>query len=500
MFSNHSVFNKIFLTNALLLLVTVALIAGIFSVTVNRYYANEFKDQLQLANALTSQLLESNYTGGMPRGVLIDSLETVANLYNVSIVAADSEGNIFLDLAAEGQQRTEYGKQGEMDGRILQTVSDAGQLYVTGTINNFYRSRSAIYIEAVQLSAAEQIYVFTASNMASATAMINELVRTLILLSIVILLCVFLLNFWITKRIVRPLVELRDTARCYARGDFAKRVEVYGKNEVSELADAFNKMADHLADTEKTRTEFIGNVSHELKTPMTTITGFADGMLDGTIPPERYTEYLTSISTESKRLSRLVNQLLITSRIDADRQEINIGCVNICDVIGRCALSLEKRIEEKKLDVDIRFCEEQVFVQADPDAIVQVMYNLIDNAQKYADEGGTLRISVEKKNDKAEIAVYNTGVGIRREDLPHIFDRFYKADKSRSLSKSSYGLGLYIVKSLINRHGEDVFVRSIPGEFAEFSFCLKLDTRRAQPVAEIEIEPYDLKEDPKHGE
>ncbi|MBO5670610.1 MAG: HAMP domain-containing histidine kinase, partial [Clostridia bacterium] len=264
-------------------------------------------------------------------------------------------------------------------------------------------------------------------------------------------------------------------------GEFDRRVTVYGNDEVAELSDAFNKMADSLAKNEQIRSEFIANISHELKTPMTTIAGFADGMLDGTIPPERREEYLQTIGSETRRLSRLVNKLLLTSRIDAGRQEIHPTRINICDIIGRCAIGLEKQIEEKGLDVELDFADDRVFVQADPDAVMQIMYNLIDNAQKYTDPGGKLRVSVAKKSGLCEISVYNTGCGIPLEDLPHVFDRFYKVDKSRGLAKDSFGLGLYIVRTLVNRHGQEIYARSSPGEYAEFTFALKLDKQKNDP-------------------
>ena len=471
----NSVFKKNFLSMACLLVIAVTLLTVIFSIFLANYSASEKQDQLELAMALAERSFE------MGDGQVADTLQATADIYKLSVVVADASGRIFLDFAASGQERTDFGQRTSIDANLLQYLLPEQGLYMVGTMADFYKEKSAVLAKRKDSFRYGTVYIFLASGMSSLDSAFQQLSTLLVLTAILILGAASVVTFLSTARLVRPLVELRNAARGFARGEFDRRVTVYGNDEVAELSDAFNKMADSLAKNEQIRSEFIANISHELKTPMTTIAGFADGMLDGTIPPERREEYLQTIGSETRRLSRLVNKLLLTSRIDAGRQEIHPTRINICDIIGRCAIGLEKQIEEKGLDVELDFADDRVFVQADADAVMQIMYNLIDNAQKYADHGGKLRVSVAKKSGLCEISVYNTGCGIPLEDLPHVFDRFYKVDKSRGLAKDSFGLGLYIVRTLVNRHGQEIYARSSPGEYAEFTFALKLDKQKNDP-------------------
>lgn len=482
-----SVFKKNFLMTAVVLLLSVTMLTGVFSLTVSRYSANDKRDQLDNAMELAEQSIRNYVRGVYTASLMNDSLRAIAEIYDIRVTITDEDGNVLTDLptAKDGEESK---TPGVPDTETLHKADLTDSVYLIGNMGGYYAANSAILIHRLRIDPVNCLYVCAAADMDTLNDMFRQLSAMLILTALAILCVAFLASFITTARTVRPLVELRDAARSFALGNYDRRVQVRGSDEVAELALAFNQLAETLATNEQIRTEFLSNVSHELKTPMTTISGFSDGMLDGTIPPERWREYLESISNESKRLSRLVNRLLITSRIDGGRQNVQLTRVNICDIIGRCALSMEKQIEEKNLDVDIDFCEDQVFVQADPDAITQVVYNLIDNAQKYADPGGQLKITVTKTGDRANVSVFNTGGGIPAGDLPHIFERFYKVDKSRSLSKDSYGLGLYIVKSLVNRHGEQINVRSVEGEYAEFSFTLKLDKQKLNAPAALPAE------------
>ncbi len=245
-------------------------------------------------------------------------------------------------------------------------------------------------------------------------------------------------------------------------------------DEMGALIDSFNKMADSLENAEERRSEFIANISHELRTPMTTISGFAEGLLDGTIPPEDEKKYLRAISDETKRLSRLVRDMLDvsqlrnraadpTKRIDFDVTELTLQTL----------LSFESRATKKNLDVDPQLPDNHIMVHADKDAITQVIYNLLDNAVKFASPGSCITVRIYKDNGKAYVSVRDYGETIPPDDLPFIFDRFHKSDRSRSLDKDGVGLGLYLVKSIINSHDEDIAVTSRDG-MTEFVFTLTL--------------------------
>ena len=303
----------------------------------------------------------------------------------------------------------------------------------------------------------------------------NYLTWSVVALSVVSLLGL-LMTLVYSRRMTRPLDEIASASRRFARGDFSMRVHSTQDitYEMGTLIDSFNKMADSLEQADNRRSEFIANISHELRTPMTTIAGFADGILDGTIPPEDERKYLTSIRDETRRLSRLVRDMLDVSRARSQAADSSKRTVfDLTELVLQTLLSFEARATEKDLDVDPQLPDSHIMVYADRDAITRVMYNLLDNAVKFADRGSCLVLRLYKENGKACVAVRDFGETIPPDDLPYIFDRFHKSDRSRSLDKEGVGLGLYLVKAIINAHDEDIAVRSENG-MTEFVFTLAL--------------------------
>jgi signal transduction histidine kinase len=231
-------------------------------------------------------------------------------------------------------------------------------------------------------------------------------------------------------------------------------------------------MAVSLSSEEEARRSFVANVSHELKTPMTTISGFVDGILDGTIPPEKHAHYLQIVSGEVKRLSRLVRSMLDLSRIDSGQLKLHPVSFDFTQAVCASLLSFEQQIEQKQLTVEgLEDCEPQT-VCGDFDLLQQVVYNLLENAVKFTNEGGTLSVRLYRETGRTFLSIRNTGEGIPSTELPHIFERFYKSDRSRSLDKSGTGLGLYLVKTIVNLHGGEITVQSVPHEYCEFVFWL----------------------------
>jgi signal transduction histidine kinase len=237
---------------------------------------------------------------------------------------------------------------------------------------------------------------------------------------------------------------------------------------------AFNNMAASLRNIDKMRNDFIANVSHDLRTPMTVIAGFIDGILDNTIKPEEHRKYLVVVRNEVLRLSRLVKNLLDIAKIEAGELKLNLVDFNVCEMMSNILLSFEATISKKDIDVDVDFLSPTINVHADYDSIFQVIYNLCDNAVKFTNQGGSLKIMIMEQGKKAHISVKNSGEGIMPDELPRIFEKFYKSDRSRSLDKRGTGLGLYICKTIINRHGEDITAKSVMGEYTEFAFDLPL--------------------------
>jgi len=288
-----------------------------------------------------------------------------------------------------------------------------------------------------------------------------------------LLLCLVIV-WWMADRFVRPLRRMAAATRRFAQGDFSARVKVKGKDEVAELGEALNSMAVSLSSVEMMRRSFIANVSHELKTPMTTIAGFLDGMMDGTIPQEKQAYYMKIVSDEVKRLSRLVRSMLDLSRIDSGELKMNRVRMDLTEVACSVLVASEQRIEKKNLTITGLDTSDRVEVEGDYDLMNQVLYNLIDNAIKFTDEGGSIDIRLQRVDNKAHVVIRNTGAGIPADEMPRIFERFYKSDRSRGLDKNGVGLGLYIVHTVVRLHGGEVAVRSVEGDFTEFSFWIPL--------------------------
>jgi len=291
----------------------------------------------------------------------------------------------------------------------------------------------------------------------------------------VVLLAVVVASFF-TRRESRPLQDMAKAANSFGHGNLDARVRVdeSTSEEMQELALAFNNMATSLQKSEYQRQEFVANVSHELKTPMTTISGYVDGILDGTIPDHRHSYYLQIVSDETKRLSRLVRSMLDISQLQSqDIPEEKKMHFDLEEVMGQVLITFEKKITDKCLEVEVEMPEHPVYTIANKDYITQVIYNLLDNAVKFCPEGKTLGLRIREGGSKIYISISNEGETIPPEELPLVFDRFHKLDKSRSKNRDGWGLGLYIVKTIVCSHGENISVTSRDGK-TEFTFTMPL--------------------------
>ncbi|NLB79315.1 MAG: HAMP domain-containing histidine kinase, partial [Clostridiaceae bacterium] len=277
----------------------------------------------------------------------------------------------------------------------------------------------------------------------------------------------------LTKRITKPINQMKRAARRVASGEFTERVSVNGKDEIAELSESFNNMIVALESLESMRRDFIGNVSHELRTPITTIKGFVEGVLDGVIPVEKQENYLTIVLDETRRMQKLVNDLLDLAKMHAGEVSLNITDFDVNELIRRCVISLQQMFIEKNLEFQADFETERTFVNADSDAIQRVIINLLQNAVKFTPQDGEIRVKTYSDRDKVFISVEDNGKGIPKEELSNIFERFYKTDKSRSTDRSGLGLGLAIVRNIIVSHNEIIKVESEEGHGTVFTFSLR---------------------------
>lgn len=277
----------------------------------------------------------------------------------------------------------------------------------------------------------------------------------------------------LSRRTIKPLNEMKTMAKRVASGEFTQRVSVKGNDEIAELSDSFNSMVTALESLEKMRRDFIGNVSHELRTPITTIKGFIEGILDGVIPNERQEGCLMIVRDEVRRMQSLVNDLLNLARMQAGEVVLNKSDFDINELIRISVISLQNMFEEKNLDFEAVFETERMSVHADRDAIQRVIINLLHNAVKFTPQDGKITAKTYAEKDKAFISIEDTGIGIPKTELPYVFERFYKADKSRSADRTGVGLGLAIARNVIVSHDESINVESEEGRGSRFIFTLR---------------------------
>ena len=278
--------------------------------------------------------------------------------------------------------------------------------------------------------------------------------------------------FLFVRRRLKPLRQLETAAAAIAEGDFSVQVdERKGDRELRELSSAFNTMTRKLEGVETGRREFVANVSHELRSPITSIRGFAEGMADGVIPEEEHPKYLRLVANESRRLSGLIDDLLALSRLERDDAKPEMTTFNVNEMLRRAVIRRMNDLEEKKIDVGCEFEEDRCMVRADSDRIEQVVINLLDNAIKFTPEGGKITLESAVRDGTAEITVRDSGTGVAPEDREKIFDRFFTADRAHTAGKGT-GLGLSICKRIMEMHGQSIRLLDTE-EGAAFRFTLE---------------------------
>ena len=362
-----------------------------------------------------------------------------------------------------------------VDPVLLAEIQKDGSWYEETSLSSIYDEPRYLAGQTLLASDGEQIgYVLVSAPMAQTKNFMLRSSTLFFYVAIAVLIVSMLAASFLSRMQVRPLGQMADAARRFGRGELSVRVEESPKNtsEINDLARAFNTMVDSLESSERRRQEFVANVSHELKTPMTTIGGYIDGMLDGTIPPEKQQHYMQIVSGEVRRLSRLVRNMLDISRLQAmGVEESRMTRFDLGELMSDVIITFEQKINGKGLNVDVELPDRPVWVKAERDGITQVVYNLLDNAIKFCPQGGKLGLFLALEGGKAKVTVQNSGPTIDPNELPLLFDRFHKADKSRSADREGWGLGLYIAKTIVGAYGGDIWATSENG-ITNFIFTL----------------------------
>lgn len=467
-----SIFQRLFVAYSFILVI-VLLCVSIPSIV----FVSNFIERKQISTAMAMSETIEHWTGAThiedndvrTRMAFKSTLQFWSSFLNADIIIVNNDGEITESTATINSVPAEYMKELETKSRIVKKGTFNGEypkkmltvgypIYYQGTrIGNAFLN---MFLPEMQRTAMELIYVF-------------------ILAALISMIFAFVMVYIQSMRISRPISRINSAVRDMAAGNFGKRVEVESNDEIGQLASSFNFMADSIEDLEKQRSGFVSDVSHELRTPMTSISGFVEGILDGTIPPEKHEYYLQIVLDESRRLTKLVNDMLEMSKMSSSEYKLDISEFDINELIRTCIIGLENRICDKNLDLNVDFKTEELKVLADKDSIKRVVLNIMDNAIKFSYPNTTMGISTWIEKRKVYVSIGNFGDGIDSADLSSIFNRFYKTDKSRTNEKSGAGLGLSLVKNIMIMHKQSIWVESVDAKegsnakYTKFTFTLE---------------------------
>lgn len=467
-------FKKYFFTTALIIVFSFTVMMTILSFVLNNYLAKSKYETLSKCSVEVTDYLSQLSGGDLKAESFFKTIEALSSVSSVDIFLADSNGSVLICSCDEWMKDRKCSHSEHIIPKSELLDVGGKEAFRLDTLD-IYDTPHYIASEPVKNSDGVKVgTVFSAAPVSAIRELMFTVTKLYLLSSVLPIVIMFFAIYLMTYKLTKPLKLMSEASKAMAKGDFSKRIPVTSDDEIGELAVSFNQMTNSLVQLEGMRKSFVANVSHELKTPMTTIGGFIDGILDGTIEPEKEKYYLGIVSEEVKRLSRLVQSMLSMSKLEAGEFVLKPELFDFRELLCNIVISQEQRIESKKIEITGLDEIQSISVNADKDLIHQVVYNLVDNSIKFANEGGNIDFKTVTDGKKIVFTIKNTGKGIPENELPYVFDRFYKVDKSRSANKNSTGLGLYIVKTIVKAHGGTVTVSSCENDFTEFSVTLPL--------------------------
>lgn len=465
----NSLVNKlIFIFSGILAVILILFAIGI-TIWLKGYFIEqqqqEFSKQVDIITSSAKDYLEQQNYDDLDK--LNNTLQLVGTSANAQILAVDRNGFAYAN-SDENSSDTLMKNIGITDSD-METLKN-GQSVIGAKITDLPKGKLADLYPIIYSDTFNGTIVMISSTDNITNAMSNAYKIIWACVFIAVIASSLITSFAVKKLVINRLDEINNAAKKLAKGDVQKRVEIKSRDEIGELGDSFNIMADSLEKVDKNRRDFVSNVSHELRSPITSIKGFISGILDGVIPKDKENYYLNIVYDEINRLTRLVTDLLDISAMEAGKFKLNISEIDINELIRLCLANLEGKIASKDLTVDVVLVNKHQFVKGDMDRIIQVITNLIDNAIKYTENNGQIKIDAKLKADKVYVSIFNSGSHMTEEQIIRIWDRFYKSDKSRT-NKESTGLGLPIVRLILTQHGEDIWVKNVR-DGVEFTFTL----------------------------
>ena len=449
--------------------ILILLLCGALAVIYTNHYMGEKKEELVGQGEKIATAYSKAYrTGNL--GDLSYELQILENYMESGVVLVNRDGKVVL---------TSPGFDGVLIGDDMM-YEDLTQKVLHGEIVTHQMKKGEVFdtpmlVVGYPVTEGYLAGIFMCRPLPEIEASLMEMYQMSILSLFFVSLLGLIVSFLTAKHVALPLVMMNQAAKVIANGDFEQRVEIKSNDEVGELAQSFNHMAESLQAHEKVQKDFIANISHDLRSPLTSMNGFLTAMLDGTIPAEKQGKYLQIVLEETERLSRMTQGIVELSRAQSSAILLEESNFDINGLIRTNIDLLEPQLKEKRAIIRAIYDEEKTMVRGDEDKISRVLQNLLSNAVKFSPENGVIEVEttlLDKK--KVLISVKDEGPGISQEDQKYVFDRFFKSDTTRNEDKVGSGIGLAIAKEFMLAHGENITVKSEEGKGTTFAFCLKL--------------------------
>lgn len=515
----HSVFDRIYITFLIILIVSFVFLIYFISYFTRKSLISEKQQTLtNEASLIASQAVSGYFSGELSEKDLSYYLTYYSSALNADIWYADPDGRVIshADIENKSNIATPLNAEGNTDIYLTKAIPDniynLDSKYALKknfhTIGNFY----GMYSGQVLTINVPVTYSPSGNNTSSSTSAISSAssyAGTLILhapagqvtnamksiysISYIPCLIIIAIAFFflaiMSHKVINPIKKLSAVAQEYSKGNFDAKTEIHSNDEIGQLADSMEYMADELSKFDEYRHDFVSNISHDFRSPLTSINGYIEAILDGTIPPESQSKYLHVVQNETNRLTKLTNGLLDLDRLESYGPYLKISNFDFIDVVKSTLNTFEIKCINKNIAIYLNNHAENTFVSADKTKIQQVVYNLIDNAFKFTPAGKKIYVTITEKEDKLNVSVKDEGIGMNDDTAKKIWTRFYKGDTSRGKDKGGTGLGLAITKEIMKAHNETIEVISHEGEGSEFIFTLPKmaanDTSAKQKRADI---------------
>ncbi|MDD6488347.1 MAG: HAMP domain-containing sensor histidine kinase [Clostridia bacterium] len=480
--AKKSLFKKYMNVSLIMVFFSFLVLGIILIITITNYWSNQKRIDLDSRAENIAEFIRSNVAINQSldgredsfsinrAGEITDFLKLYVNDAGVDVIVTNTNARSILVVSNE---KNVISNMIVAPDAVQKSIMESSY-FSKGTLGGIYDYDRYIAARPIYYNNGKKVMgvVFVTSDMSDIAGFTDMMLKVFVLSAFAALAISILGIGLFSYNLVKPLRQMSQAAKQFGKGDFSIRVSETSNDEIGELAVAFNNMAESLSSSEQIRKSFVANVSHELKTPMTTISGFIDGILDGTIPPEKQDYYLHIVSDEVKRLSRLVRSMLDLSRIDSGELKLNYQNFDLFSTLVTVVITFEQEIDKKNIEIRGLDKITPKNVYGDKDLLHQVVYNLIENAVKFTNEGGYIEFDITENSERTDFSITNSGHGIEKAEIGLIFDRFYKTDKSRSKDKKGLGLGLYLVRSIIRLHGGDITAESVVGEYCQFKFYI----------------------------